>query len=137
MNIGPVGICTFSLDMQPAARAQRAAAEIEALGYGAIWIPEALGREAFTNSALLLAGTKKIVVATGIANIWARDAMAMASAQKTLTDAYPDRFLLGIGVSHAPLVGMRGHNYDKPYTTTRTDHAAQASPPSPATPPPT
>ena len=137
MNIGPVGIWTFSLDMQPAARAQRAAAEIEALGYGAIWIPEALGREAFTNSALLLAGTKKIVVATGIANIWARDAMAMASAQKTLTDAYPDRFLLGIGVSHAPLVGMRGHNYDKPYTTMRTYLDAMDSAPYMASPPTT
>jgi probable F420-dependent oxidoreductase len=119
MNIGRVGIWTFSLDMQPAAKAQEAAAEIEALGYGAIWIPEALGREAFTSSALLLAGTKKAVIATGIANIWARDAMAMAAAQKTLTEAYPDRFLLGIGVSHAPLVGMRGHNYEKPLTMMR------------------
>src|SRR5262245_24832028 len=114
MNIGRVGIWTFSLDLQPAAKAQEAAAEVEALGYGAIWIPEALGREAFTNSALLLAGTRRIVIATGIANIWARDPMAMAGAQKTLTEAYPDRFLLGIGVSHAPLVGMRGHDYAKP-----------------------
>src|SRR5258706_16222990 len=54
MNIGRVGIWTFALDMQPAARAQEAAAEIEQLGYGAIWVPEALGREAFTNSARLL-----------------------------------------------------------------------------------
>src|SRR5689334_18099668 len=77
MNIGRIGIWTFALDLQPAARAQEAAAEIEALGYGAIWVPEALGREAFTNAALLLAGTKRIVVATGIANIWGRDAMAM------------------------------------------------------------
>ena len=64
----------------------------------ALWIPEALGREAFTHSAVLLAGTKRLVVATGIANIWARDAMAMAAAQKTLAEAYPDRFLLGMGV---------------------------------------
>ena len=120
MQLGRVGLWTFALDLQPAARAQEAAAEIEALGYGALWIPEALGREAFTNSALLLAGTRRIVVATGIANIWARDAMAMAGAQKTLAEAYPDRFLLGIGVSHAPLVGMRGHTYDKPLTAMRT-----------------
>jgi len=119
MDIGRVGIWTFALDLQPAARAQEAAAEIEALGYGAIWIPEALGREAFTNSAVLLAGTRRIVVATGIANMWARDAMAMAAAQKTLAEAYPDRFLLGIGVSHAPLVGMRGHDYDKPLSAMR------------------
>src|ERR1700674_162803 len=103
MNLGRVGIWTFALDLQPAARAQEAAAEIESLGYGAIWIPEAMGREAFTSSGLLLAGTQRIVVATGIANMWARDAMAMAGAQKTLAEAYPDRFLLGIGVSHAPL----------------------------------
>jgi len=119
MDIGRVGIWTFALDLQPAAKAQEAAAEIESLGYGAIWIPEALGREAFTNSAILLAGSKRIVVATGIANIWARDAMAMASAQKTLCEAYPERFLLGIGVSHAPLVGMRGHDYSKPFTAMR------------------
>jgi len=119
MNLGRVGIWTFALDLQPAARAQAAAAEIDALGYGALWIPEALGREAFTNSALLLARTRRIVVATGIANIWARDAMAMAGAQKTLAEAYPDRFLLGIGVSHAPLVGMRGHDYAKPLTAMR------------------
>jgi len=117
MNIGRVGIWTFALDLQPAAKAQEAAAEIEALGYGAVWIPEALGREAFTNSALLLAGTRRIVIATGIANIWARDPMAMAGAQKTLTEAYAGRFLLGIGVSHAPLVGMRGHDYSKPFST--------------------
>ena len=121
MDIGRVGIWTFQLDLQPAALAQRAAAEIESLGYGAIWVPEALGREAFTNSAILLAGTSRITIATGIANIWGRDAMAMASAQLTLAEAYPNRFLLGIGVSHAPLVaGLRGHNYDKPLSYLRT-----------------
>jgi probable F420-dependent oxidoreductase len=119
MNIGRVGIWTFALELQPAAQAQEAAAEIEALGYGAIWIPEAMGREALTSSGILLAGTRRIVIATGIANMWARDPMAMAAAQKTLTEAYPDRFLLGIGVSHAPMVGLRGHAYDKPLTAMR------------------
>ncbi|MBI3786538.1 MAG: LLM class F420-dependent oxidoreductase [Deltaproteobacteria bacterium] len=119
MNIGRVGIWTFNLDLQPGAKAREAAAEIEEMGWGALWIPEALGREAFTNSALLLSGTKRIVVATGIANIWARDPMAMAAAQKTLAEAYDNRFLLGIGVSHAPLVGMRGHAYDKPLSAMR------------------
>lgn len=119
MDIGRVGIWTFALDLQPAARAQEAAAEIEALGWGAIWIPEALGREAFTAAGLLLAGTRRIPVATGIANIWARDPMAMAGAQKTLAEAYPDRFLLGVGVSHAPMVGMRGHDYARPLSAMR------------------
>ncbi|HVN84805.1 MAG TPA: LLM class F420-dependent oxidoreductase [Candidatus Binatia bacterium] len=135
MNIGRVGIWTFALDLQPAAKAQEAAAEVEALGYGALWIPEAMGREAFTNSALLLAGTRRIVIATGIANMWARDAMAMAGAQKTLTEAYPDRFLLGIGVSHAPMVGMRGHTYDKPLSAMRAYLDAMDSAPFMAAPP--
>ncbi len=119
MNLGRIGIWTAALDQQPATHAQAAAAEIEALGYGAIWTPEAVGREAFTSSAVLLAGTTRIVIATGIANIWVRDATAMAAAQKTLAEAYPDRFLLGMGVSHAPLVGMRGHDYGKPLTAMR------------------
>jgi probable F420-dependent oxidoreductase len=120
MDIGRVGIWTFALELQPAARAQEAAAELESLGYPALWIPEAMGREALTHAGLLLAGTRRITVATGIANVWARDAMTMAAGQKTLDEAYPGRFLLGIGVSHAPLVeGMRGHRYEKPLSFMR------------------
>jgi len=136
MNIGRIGIWTF-LDLQPAKKAQEAAAEIESLGFGAIWIPEALGREAFSSAGMLLAGTSRIVIATGIANIWVRDPMAMAGAQKTLTEGYPDRFLLGIGVSHAPLVGMRGHDYGKPLSAMRRYLDAMASAPFMAVPPST
>src|SRR5215813_7110238 len=118
MDVGRVGIWHF-LDAAPAAQAQAAAREIESLGFRTLWIPEALGREAFTHAALLLAGTERLIVATGIANVWARDAMAMAAAQKTLAEAYPGRFLLGLGVSHAPLVGMRGHAYAKPLSAMR------------------
>ena len=121
MDIGRVGIWTFQLDLQPAGAAQAAARELEEQGWGAIWIPEALGREAFTNAGVLLAGTRRIPVALGIANIWARDAMAMRAAQLTLAEAYQDRFLLGIGVSHAPLVeGVRGHRYERPLSAMRT-----------------
>lgn len=119
MDLGRVGIWTFAFELHPAARVREAAAEVERLGYGALWIPEALGREAFSHAALLLAATTRIPVATGIANVWARDAMAMAGAQKTLSEAWPGRFLLGIGVSHAPLVGMRGHAYQRPLTFMR------------------
>jgi probable F420-dependent oxidoreductase len=120
MDLGRVGIWSFQLEQQPAARAQAAAAEIEAMGWGALWIPEALGREAFTHAALLLAGTRTLPIATGIANIWARDAMAAAAAQRTLAEAYPGRFLLGLGVSHAPMVeGMRGHRYERPLAAMR------------------
>jgi probable F420-dependent oxidoreductase len=137
VQLGAIGVWTISLDAFPAARAQEAAAELEELGYGAIWCGEALGREAFTNSALLLAGTKRIVVATGIANIYGRDPMTMASAQKTLAEAYPDRFLLGLGVSHVPLVEkLRGHRYEKPVATMRAYLDAMDQAPYHAVPPP-
>jgi probable F420-dependent oxidoreductase len=117
MDIGRVGIWTFQLDLQPMARAQELAAELEELGYGAIWVPEAVSREAVANSALILSATSRITVCTGIASIWARDPMAMAQAHKTLTEAFPDRFLLGLGVSHEPMVeGLRHQNYDRPYS---------------------
>lgn len=117
-QLGRIGLWTFQLDMVPVARAQEVAAEIEAMGYGAVWIPEAVGREAFTASAVLLAGTSTLTVATGIASIWARDPMAASGAHKTLTDAYPDRFVLGLGVSHQPAVeGLRKHSYERPYST--------------------
>ena len=120
MNLGRIGIWAF-LDMLPARDAQAAAREIEDLGFGALWIPEALGREAFTSAGILLAGSTRLVVATGIANVWARDAMAMAAAQRTLCEAYPERFLLGMGVSHQPLVGgVRGHEYRNPLSFMRT-----------------
>ena len=118
MDLGRVGIWTFALDGQPVPAAQDAARELEQLGYAAIWIPEAVGREVVANSALLLGATERIVIGTGIANLWARDAMAMSGAHKTLTSAHPDRFLLGIGVSHQSAVeGLRGQTYDKPYST--------------------
>jgi probable F420-dependent oxidoreductase len=99
---------------------QEAAAELERLGYGAIWFGEATGREALTQAALLLAATNRIAVATGIANIYARDPMTMAGGQKTLAEAYPGRFVLGLGVSHIPLVEkLRGHRYQKPLATMR------------------
>src|SRR5438093_1426692 len=115
LKLGSVGIWTTRFEHHPAAKVQAAAGELEGLGYGAIWFGEAAGREAFTHAGLLLAATRRIVVATGIANIYARDAVAMASAQKTLAEAYPDRFVLGLGVSHVPLVEqLRGHQYEKP-----------------------
>jgi probable F420-dependent oxidoreductase len=119
-ELGPIGIWTFKFEDCPAARAQETAAELEQLGYGAIWFGEAFGREALSNAGLLLAGTRKIVIATGIANIYARDAVAMAAGQKTLSEAYPGRFVLGLGVSHVPLVEqLRGHRYEKPVATMR------------------
>ena len=118
MELGRVGIWQYQLDLVPSAQSREFAAEIESLGYGTIWLPEAVGREAFVSSTLLLSGTERIVVATGIASIWARDALCANSALQTVSEAFPDRFLLGLGVSHQVMVeGVRGHDYTKPYST--------------------
>jgi probable F420-dependent oxidoreductase len=77
-------------------------------------------REPLTHAGFLLASTRRMVIATGIANIWARDPFTMTAAQLTLAEAYPDRFLLGLGVSHARLVeGVRGHAYRQPLAKMR------------------
>ena len=118
MELGRVGLWTFQLDLQPMAQAQAAMAELESLGFGTVWVPEAVGREPFANASLLLAGGTTIKVATGIASIHARTAMTMQAGWKTVSEAYPGRFLLGLGVSHQPMVeGVHGHAYDKPYST--------------------
>ena len=117
MDLGRVGVWQYQLDQLPSAQSQEVAAEIEELGYGAIWIPEMVGRESFVSSTLLLSGTERIVVATGIAGIYSRDALCANSALHTVTEAFPERFLLGLGVSHQVMVeGMRGHDYSKPYS---------------------
>lgn len=115
---GRIGIWTFQLDLQPMAQAQEAAAELEELGYSTLWLPEAVGREPFASSALLLSATKRLRVATGIASLHARSAMTMAAGWKTLSEAFPGRFLLGVGVSHQPAVeGFHQGSYGKPYST--------------------
>ena len=141
MQLGAFGVWTSQLDILQAARMQETAAELEELGYGALWYGEATGREALTKAGLLLAGTKRIVVATGIANIYGRDPVTMVAGQKTLAEAYPNRFLLGLGVSHIPLVEkLRGHRYEKPVPAMRAyldamDQAPyQAVPPGPKSP---
>jgi probable F420-dependent oxidoreductase len=94
-----------------AAFAQR----IERWGYDAIWIPEAFGRDPLIGASWILANTTKLNVATGIANIYARDSLATVNAQYALAEQSEDRFLLGLGVSHIPFVeGVRGHRYEKP-----------------------
>lgn len=117
MDIGRIGIWTFTLDLVPSAQGVEHVDELDELGFGAIWIPEAVGREAFTSAALLLRGGTDIVVATGIASIYGRDAMTAGAAHRTVTEAYPDRFLLGLGVSHQVMVeGVRKHDYSRPYS---------------------
>src|SRR5580692_12157580 len=116
MELGKVGMWFF-LDAMNAPQSVEFAQKVEKLGYRTLWIPEAIGREPFAHAAYLLSKTSKLNIATGIANIWARDAITMAAASKTVAELSGGRFLLGIGVSHKPLVSnLRGHNYDKPYS---------------------
>ena len=118
--LGDIGVWSFALETQTAAEERDAAAEIESLGYGAIWFGEGVeSREAFSHAGWLLASTERAIIATGIANMWARDPIAMANGWWMLTDAYPGRFLLGIGVSHAPSVGRRGSAYERPVSAMR------------------
>lgn len=117
VDLGRVGIWYGMIDALPTPEAQRAAQVIEELGYGALWVAEAVGRDPFVSAAVLLSATDRLPVATGIANIYARDPMTMAAGQKTVAEAFPDRFLLGMGVSHGHLVaGVRKHDYSKPYS---------------------
>ena len=119
MQLGRLGVWYFT-EMLSAAQAAEAAQRIESLGYGVFWLPEAIGRHPFAHAAWLLAKTERLIVATGIANIYARDAAATAAAQKTLAEQSGGRFLLGLGVSHQPLVeAVRGHVYTRPVATMR------------------
>ena len=119
MNIGKLGVWYF-FDALSARAAADAAKRIEQLGFSTLWLPEALGRDPFSHAAWLLANTTKLNVATGIVNIYHREPGVTLAAQKTVAEQSDDRFLLGLGVSHKPLVeGMRGLNYGPPAATMR------------------
>jgi len=99
-----VGLWTAALEALPAPAAQDAATELDELGYGSLWFGEAYGREAFTTALALLAATGRIVVGTGIANIYARGAMTTNAAIRLIEALTPGRFVAGLGVSHQALV---------------------------------
>lgn len=114
-RLGRVGVWLASLRLATAEQERVAARRIEQLGYGSLWAGEAMsGKEAFAHQGLLLAATKGITTGTGIANVWLRNPIAMQAGASTLGDAYPGRFILGIGVSHASLVERSGQTYRTP-----------------------
>ncbi|MGE0386533.1 MAG: TIGR03620 family F420-dependent LLM class oxidoreductase [Gammaproteobacteria bacterium] len=118
MNIGKLGVWAMptGTPTQIAAFAQR----VEAWGYPALWIPDGGGADPLVRSSWMLANTKTLILATGIVNIYGRDPLAMVGGQYALAEQSGGRFLLGIGVSHRPMVeGMRGHKYDRPVATMR------------------
>lgn len=114
-----IGLFASSLAGQPAAVQREVVAEMERLGFGTLWYQEAVGRESFAQAAIYLSAGSRIVVASGIANIYARDPQAMSAGGRTLAEAWPGRFILGLGVSHAPIVTARGHDYTKPFSAMR------------------
>ena len=141
MDLGKLGVWFFT-DRLTAIDAASTAQRMEGLGYGALWIPETMGRNPFAHAAWLLANTEALIVATGIANIYHREPGVTVQAQKTLAEQSGNRFLLGLGVSHKPLVeGLRGLAYGRPVATMRGYLEKMAVSPytsiEPAAPPPT
>ncbi|HML10327.1 MAG TPA: TIGR03620 family F420-dependent LLM class oxidoreductase [Stellaceae bacterium] len=119
MNLGKLGVWA-AMDTMTAAEGAVFARRVEGWGYAALWMPESRGRDVMVHSSWLLANTTKLVIAPGIANIYARDAMATANGQRALAEQSGGRFLLGLGVSHVPSVeGVRGHTYGRPIATMR------------------
>lgn len=119
-RIGRVGVWLGGIATLPASEERAAVARIEQLGYGAAWFGEGpVNQEALSHAGVLLGATERMVVASGIANIWVRDAAAAINGAYTLCEAYGGRFLLGLGVSHAPIVNSRGHDYSRPLSAMR------------------
>lgn len=119
-ELGRLGLWTAALEGLELPAARDAVAAVEEQGWGSLWFGEAYGREAFTAAQVYLSAGSRLVLGTGIASIYGRDAVAANAAARVVAGAYPDRFVLGLGVSHAPMVErMRGHAYGKPVTAMR------------------
>jgi probable F420-dependent oxidoreductase len=140
MQLGKLGVFYFVQNLS-APQLTELTRRCEELGYSALWYPEARGAESLSMGGFLLANSRKLIVASGIANIYARDPFTMKWGQHQLTKLYGERFLLGIGVSHAPMVqGLRGHAYGKPVPAMRAfldgmERAASLAAPLPSRPP--
>jgi probable F420-dependent oxidoreductase len=117
MDLGRVGIWCGQFRSPDTGEAREAARELESLGFGALWIPGGAGGDIFGDVSRVLSATTTLPVVTGILNIWMHDAAEVASEHARLGAAYPERFLLGLGVSHAPLVEAQGAGrYERPRT---------------------
>ena len=135
MDLGKLGVWYFT-DTMSATNAAKAAQRIEGLGYSALWIPETVGRHPLAHASWLLSQTTNLVLATGIASVYHREPGVTLAGQNTLAEQSGNRFVLGLGVSHAPMVeGVRGLNYGKPVTTMRDYLTKMDASPYTATPP--
>lgn len=119
ITLGRFGIWSGQLRFGDAAEAGEAAAELEDLGFDALWIPGGIGGAVFDDCERLLAATEHVVVATGIVNIWMHTPDEAAAGHARLTAGFPGRFLLGLGVSHGPLLERTGRTYERPLQVMR------------------
>ncbi|WP_428487271.1 TIGR03620 family F420-dependent LLM class oxidoreductase [Rhodopila sp.] len=93
---------------------------VEGLGYDTLWYPESRGYESFTVGGYMLSQAKTLKLGSSITSIYARDAFTARRGMISLNTLYGDRFILGLGVSHVPMVeGLRGHTYEKPIPAMR------------------
>ncbi len=106
VNLSGVGIWSAPLRYGDQGEAAEAAAELEELGFGVLWIPD-VGGPVFDSVGNLLSATRNAIIATGILNLWMHTPADVAASYASLTAAHGDRFLLGIGVSHAPLIDSK------------------------------
>jgi probable F420-dependent oxidoreductase len=114
-RLGRVGVWTFAFDAIPAADVRVALPALESIGFPAVWVPEGgRSREIFAHLSLLLAGSERITVCSGIANATARHPEAMAGGGRTLADAHGERVVLGIGIGHQVTAGRRGLDWSDP-----------------------
>ena len=119
MKLGRLGVW-YSADKCTAAQVADLARVVERNGYSAYWYPESRGYESMSIAGYLLSNSQKLIVGSSIANIYARDPFTARRGMVSLNDLYGGRFILGLGVSHRPMVeGVRGHRYDKPLATMR------------------
>ncbi len=118
-QVGRLGVW-YPIDRLDGAGIRRLVRTVEDLGYSTFWYPEALGYESLSIASFMLANTTELTIGSSIASIYARDPFTARRGLITLSSVYDDRFILGLGVSHAPMVErVRGHVYDKPVPTMR------------------
>ena len=114
-RLGRVGIWTFAFDSRPWSRVAVDVRAIESLGFPALWVPEGGGsRDITSHLALLLGASDHLTVASGIANITAREPDVLHAAATTLADAFGERVVLGIGVGHEYTTERRGLEWKGP-----------------------
>jgi probable F420-dependent oxidoreductase len=114
MKLGRLGVW-YSTDKLDGAQLRDFVRTVENNGYSNLWYPESRGYESMSLAAWLLSYSENLMIGSSIANIYARDSFTAQRALISLNALYDDRFILGLGVSHIPMVeGLRGHRYDKP-----------------------